>query len=294
MNNIIFSLYIDIPESELDYQSPHYGSKISKTLHTKQQLKKYYNWLKEMQVKYAKSIGVEYKLFEYDDEYKSYHKWFKETYPQITSYNIVNFYKIQLLYKLSIKHENILYLDFDVIPISNNNFFKHHDFNFVNILTGTAESQTKINKDISLVLEKNKIHSNRSPTAKYWNAHAMCAEKEIMSEVEVYNTGIVGINYKNLKKLKYFNNFKKTIKIMDDLIKNDTMYPNHIQNSFGYDNETIWAYKTMSNKVKTKKLNKTWHHFMDKWNYIPFGTNFVHCINKNFKYVKDYYEKNCL
>ena len=152
----------------------------------------------------------------------------------------------------------------------------------------------KINKDISLVLEKNKIHSNRSPTAKYWNAHAMCAEKEITSAVEVYNTGIVGINYKNLKKLKYFNDFKKTIKIMDDLIKNDTMYPKHIQNSFGYDNETIWAYKTMSNKVKTKKLNKTWHHFMDKWNYIPFGTNFVHCINKNFKYVKDYYEKNCL
>ena len=59
MNNIIFSLYIDIPESELDYQPPHYGSKISKTLHTKQQLKKYYDWLKEMQVNYAKSIGLQ-------------------------------------------------------------------------------------------------------------------------------------------------------------------------------------------------------------------------------------------
>ena len=88
MNNIIFSLYIDIPESELDYQPPHYGSKISKTLHTKQQLKKYYNWLKEMQVKYAKTIGVDYKLFENDDEYKSNHKGFKENNPQITSYII--------------------------------------------------------------------------------------------------------------------------------------------------------------------------------------------------------------
>ena len=33
----------------------------------------------------------------------------------ITSYNIVNFYKIHLLYELAKKYDEILYLDFDVI-----------------------------------------------------------------------------------------------------------------------------------------------------------------------------------
>ena len=80
MTRAIYSLYIDIPEDELDYQPPHYGSDISKTLHTKIQFKKNYSWLKHMQEKYANALNIEYKLFEYDKKYKDYHLWFTKFY----------------------------------------------------------------------------------------------------------------------------------------------------------------------------------------------------------------------
>ncbi len=256
-----------------------------------------------MQEKYAENINIDYKLYEYDDEYKNYHKWFKSTYPQITSYNIVNFYKLKILYDLSKKYDEVLYLDFDAIPIRQNNFFDYHDFSKgIHIMTGTAESQPKVDVDIYEVHEqigrryrkKNQIHSNRSPTAKYWNLKAMCIYDGILGDVTMYNTGIIGTNKNQLDKLSYFNNFNETILIMDSLIAEESMFPQYIHELFGYDNEVIWGYKTMSNKVKTLKLDPTWHHFMDKWNYIPHDVNIVHCINKNFEYVKEYVKKNNL
>ena len=63
MKRIIYSLYVDIPEKELDKQPPHHDSNISKTLHTKLEFQKHPAWLKERHESYAKSIGVDYILF---------------------------------------------------------------------------------------------------------------------------------------------------------------------------------------------------------------------------------------
>jgi hypothetical protein len=45
---------------------------------------------------------------------------------------------------------------------------------------------------------------------------------------------------------------------MKDL-KEDSMYPLNIQDSFGYDNETIMGYKVKKNNVPVYKLSETWH-----------------------------------
>lgn len=49
MKRVIFSLYIDIPEDELDEQPPYPGDDISKTLRTKYVLKENYNFLRDRQ-----------------------------------------------------------------------------------------------------------------------------------------------------------------------------------------------------------------------------------------------------
>ena len=69
MKRIIYSLYVDIPKEDLDWQPPYYNEEIPKTEVTKNEFIKHYDWLKEKQVQYANSIGVEYKLFEYDEQY---------------------------------------------------------------------------------------------------------------------------------------------------------------------------------------------------------------------------------
>lgn len=295
MTKVIYSLYIDIPEEELDWCIPYHGEKESKSLKTKRELKKYYNWLKQMHVNYAKNIKVDYKLFEYDNNFKDYKKWFITRYPEITSYNIVNFYKIYLMYELSKQYEDILYLDFDAIPVSNKSFFDYWDLSKgVAILTNRSHIDTSLHK-INEREINNYVGSVRSPTAKYWNCRALLLESNMSGKNEVYNTGIVGINKFHLQKLNYWNELDVLLLRMKDLIKDkNSMFPKHIQNIFGYDNETIWSYKMEINNVNKQYLTEDWHHFMDKWNYIPGKTNIVHTINKNFKYVKEWYEKNNL
>lgn len=296
MTKIIYSLYIDIPEEELDGGIPYYGEKESKSIKTKREMKKYYDWLKQMHINYARNIGVDYKLFQYDNDFKNYKKWFTSKYPEITTYNIVNFYKIHLMYELSKQYEDILYLDFDAVPVSNNNFFDTWDLTKgVSILTNRQHIDTNLHTKHKMENFKKGSHSVRSPTAKYWNCRALLLEHNMSGKNQVYNTGIVGINRDHLKKLDYWNKFNELILDMKFLIKDkNSMFPMHIQNIFGYDNETIWSYKMEMNDVNVQFLTDKWHHFMDKWNYIPNDTNIVHVVNKNFKYVKDWYEKNNL
>ncbi len=252
-----------------------------------------------MHEQYAESIGIEYKLFEYDKKYEEYKDWFKSKYPEITSYNIVNFYKIHLMYELADQYDELLYLDFDAIPLSKKNFFNEWDLSKgVAILTNRTHVDTSLHT-IKQLSDKHSTkgytHSIRSPTAKYWNCRAMLIENNYSGQNEVYNTGIIGINKHHLDQLDYWNDFKDTIEMMTDLRKDkDSMWPDHIQSLFGFDNETIWSYKMQLNNVSKQWLSDDWHHFMDKWNYIPVNTNIVHVINKNFKYVKDWYEKNNL
>jgi hypothetical protein len=295
-SRIIYSLYIDIPEDELDYQNPHADSTISKTLHTKQEFRNNYEFLKSMHEKYANKIGVEYRLYEYDNSYIEYKSWFNNNYPEITSYNIVNFYKLHILYNLSKEFDEILYLDFDVIPIKYENFFEEWDLSKgIAIMDGTAKSQTDIaSEHTSLAMSKYKNNSNRSPLAKYWNTRAMLnVNEEGTGEYTVFNTGIVGANKYHLDQLDYFGDFRNVLNFMTE-VKEDpnSMFPEFIQKIFGYDNETIWGYKTLSKEIKWQKLNSKWHQFMDKWSYVEKDSTFVHCIKKDFNYMREYCEKN--
>jgi hypothetical protein len=299
MKRVIFSLYIDIPEDELEYQPPYHNDTISKTIRTKERLKEYYPWLKHMQQKYAKTLGIDYKLFEYDKKYIDYKNMFNDKYPMITSYNIVNFYKIHLMYEMANDYDEILYLDFDAVPVSNLNFFDYWDVsnNGVAVLRNQRmadEFDKQIARDAKRYEKHGRAFSIRSPAAKYWNTRAMLIDHNLSGANDVYNTGIVGVSAKDLEKLNYFNNFTALINYMSELREDNGMWPDHIKQMFGYDNETVWSFRMNTNNVNKQWLDDKWHHFMDKWNYIPKQTNIVHVINKEFAYVKEWYEKNNL
>jgi len=293
LKKIIYSVYVDIPEKELDEQPPHHDSNISKTLHTKLEFKKHYAWLKERHESYAKSIGVDYILFEYDKELEEY---VNSMPPEITAYNALNFYKIKKLYDLSKEYDEILYLDFDVIPITTENFFEAWDLDKgIVIMEGTAESQKQIGADTEDLYRQGKRakQSNRSPVAKYWNTRAMLSETELGNGTyTVFNTGIIGANKKHLQNLDYFGEFNENLKLMKELHTHE-MYPTYISQLFGYDNETLWGFKILGKELPWQDMKETgWHHFVDKWNYIPKDTKLVHMIKKDFDFIKEYCEKN--
>ena len=108
MKRIIYSLYIDIPKEDLDYQPPYPGDDVPKTERTRLQFLEHYDKLKKSHLWYANYNNIDYRLFGYDSQYKNFYKWMKTNYPQVNEYCIVNFYKIHLLYELAKDYDEIL------------------------------------------------------------------------------------------------------------------------------------------------------------------------------------------
>jgi hypothetical protein len=283
MSKIIYSLYIDLPEDELDFFDKNIvkNKQVSRNVITRNQFKKNYDKLKGLQQLYAEQNKCDYILFENDEKFINFKTLFNEKYPYLTSYNIVNFYKIYLLYDLSKKYDEILYLDFDVVPLNNENFFEHNDLSkgiFV------LNNNDKVNKLTDIGENTQTI---RSPNAKYYNAQAMLFEKGLSTENDVVNTGIIGINKEHLIKLNYFKDFDDNMNMMTNLKSDTNMFPKRIVKYFGYDNETLFSLKIKENKVPVKWLSKKWHYFFDWPVYIPNDITFVHAINKRFDVIWD-------
>ena len=99
---------------------------------------------------------------------------------------------------------------------------------------------------------------------------------------EVINTGIVGANKEHLDKLKYFDNFEKDLKLMTRLKSDTSIFPKKIVDFFGYDNETLFAFKLNQYNVPVQWLDSKWHYFFSNEHFIPKGTKLVHAINKRF------------
>ena len=282
MKRVIYSLYVDVPEKE------HYGPSkfkydtLEKALETRNSFKDNYKKLIAVKREYAKAIGVSFKMYEYDKQYQTFEKNLLKDFPELTGYEVINFYKIHLLYELAKKYDEILYLDFDAVPVTKDSFFEVWDLqNHIAVYN----NNTMINKNDRTIDKM--IHGIRSPTAKYYNCQAMLIATNNNPNNDVVNTGIIGASKKQILKLDFFGKFKDTIDLMTKLRKEglDNLYPQNIIDMFRYDNETIFSYKINANKVAIQWLDKRWHYFFDTQFYIPKETKIVHTVNKKFDTV---------
>ena len=277
MQTVIYSLYIDIPAEE------HYGNSTikfdttEKASVTVNAFKKHYEKLKYSKEKYAKEIGADFIMFEYDEQYKTFEKNFTKDFPEFTGYEVVNFYKIHLLDELSKKYDNILYLDFDAVPLTSDSFFDTWDL---------SKGICVYNNNSHVRKDYNTIQGIRSPTAKYFNCHAMLLNYGLNPNNDVINTGIIGARKEDIQKLNYFGKFRDVINMMTNLInERGGLYPDNIVDMFRYDNETIFSFKTKVNQVNIQWLDNQWHYFLDTQKFIPEETKIVHAISKDFDLV---------
>tara|TARA_Y100000817_G_scaffold104282_1_gene81689 strand:- start:1 stop:876 length:876 start_codon:yes stop_codon:yes gene_type:complete len=289
MKRVIYSLYVDVPEKE------HYGPSkfkydtLEKAKETRNSFKDNYKRLIAVKREYAKAIGVSFKMYEYDKQYQTFEKNLLKDFPELTGYEVINFYKIHLLYELAKKYDEILYLDFDAVPVTKDSFFEVWDLqNHIAVYN----NNTMINKNDRTIDKM--IHGIRSPTAKYYNCQAMLIATNNNPNNDVVNTGIIGASKKQILKLDFFGGFKDTIDLMTKLRKEgfDNLYPQNIIDMFRYDNETIFSYKINVNKVAIQWLDRRWHYFFDTQFYIPKETKIIHTVNKDFNTVWRFCEKN--
>ena len=277
MKKVIYSLYVDVPAKEHFGDSKNKHDTVDKANVTINAFKNHYDRLIETKIAYAEYCQADFVMFEYDDQYKTFEQNFLKDYPDFTGYEIINFYKIHLLYELSKKYDEILYLDFDVIPFTDESFFDVWDL---------SKGICVYNNNSHVVKHVDVSHSIRSPSAKYYNCQAMLLEVGLSTKNDVINTGIIGARKEDIQKLDFFGKFKDTIDMMTEL-RNDTsgLYPQNIIDMFRYDNETIFSFKREVNKVTIQWLDDKWHYFLDNQKFIPKDTKLVHCICKDFDLV---------
>ena len=269
MNRLIFSLYVEVPDNE-------FVDNVKTNLNTKKEMNDNYQKLVDCKQQYADSIGVDFVMV---NKYKEYYDEMKSKYPFLTTYNIINFYKIYLLYKFSSKYDEILFLDFDVVPNTKENFFEVWDLSKGIAILNNNDKVMRLDE----LTESNQ--TIRSPTSKYYNTKAMLFDMGMKTENDVVNTGIIGINKSNLYKLAYFNTFDRDMIKMTQLKFDTSVFPKKVVGYFGYDNETLFGVKIKENDVPVQWLDDKWHYFFDKWLFIPEDTKLIHAINKRFDIV---------
>ena len=277
MKRVIYSLYVDVPAKEHFGDSKNKHDTVDKAAITVNAFKNHYDRLIETKIAYAEYCQADFVMFEYDDQYKTFEQNFLKDFPMFTGYEIINFYKIHLLYELSKKYDEILYLDFDVIPLTNESFFDVWDL---------SKGICVYNNNSHVIKDVTVAQSIRSPSAKYFNCHAMLLENGLNPRNDVINTGIIGARKEDIQQLDFFGKFKDTIDLMTKLKKDTSgLYSQNIIDMFRYDNETIFSYKKQINNVPIQWLDDEWHYFFDVQGYIPDDTKLVHCINKDFDFV---------
>ena len=291
-NKVVFSVFIDIPEDRLD--NPGWwenGEQVvtDKSKQTKLALLNNAEFVTQRQKQYANDIGADYILFQYDSKYKNFFDDIKNRFTEISEYDIVNFYKHRVMRDMADEYDYVCYIDFDVVPNTTDCIFEAHN---VDKMLAVAESNRLAIRGKVMKSEDYNL-CIRNPATKYWNTHALLFEEGYDPENDVFNTGIIGINKEHIEKLDYFGNFDKTIELMTNVKNDSNLYPEPVRDIFGYDNETIWSYKTKVNKVKTQWLDTEWHYFYDPKNYfIPKSSKFIHVINKRFDKVWQFCERN--
>ena len=277
MKKVIYSIYVDVPVKEHYGNSKNIHDTTEKAFKTVNAFRIHYDRLIESKTTYSKYCEAKYIMFEYDEQYKTFEKNLLTDFPELTGYEIINFYKIHLLYELSKEYDEILYLDFDVVPVTDMSFF-----DVWNLSKGICvyNNNNYVVKDVTV------NQSIRSPSAKYFNCHAMLLENGLNPKNDVINTGIIGAKKEHILQLDFFGKFKDTIDLMTKLRKDiNGLYPQNIIDMFRYDNETIFSFKKELNKTPIQWLDDQWHYFFDTQRFIPKDTKLIHCICKDFDLI---------
>ena len=250
---VIFSIYINIEDDKLDHPGNYQGDNINKSKRTQIELEKYKDRLIKNKFEYAAAIGAEFLLYQDDEEYQQ----FRTRFPDLSEYDIINLYKIYILNELTKQYDMALYMDLDVYCRRKVDFF---DYIPVETHIGCLyNTKADLEIDDSIEYIRNYCYDYRSPHSKYWNAHALLTEEGFSGENVVFNTGIVGASRAVMEKLDYFSDIDQIIETMKEL-KEESIYPETIAAQFGYDNETIFAYKVKKNNVPIHQLDQRWHY----------------------------------
>ena len=284
MKNLIFSIYAPIQDSTIRLQTFFDNDAMSKSQRTHEQFEKYKNELIEVKKSYAKLCGADFILVDWIDKH-----FFDD------EFDSINFYKHHLIEKFCNDYDNILYMDFDVIPNTAQSFFEKHDMNVINVHAVDATKQN--------TWHKNAKHSNkdyRDVMNKHFDRyHMYCKAKcklamlsvgDVMSQDHhVANTGIIGGSSQALSKVQITKRLPHCVDALQQAVQ-ENMFGSSVTQYYFANNETFYSYILDKYQIAWHNITADWHTMIiDQDVYAVkhqlYNAKFAHMINKNFELV---------
>lgn len=275
----IFTIYVEIKDIDFDLVTEKYHplDKLGKSKKSQMGFGMYFDDLVANKSDYAKMVDSDFFFFQHDNHFEEFKNKI-QSYQLMTIYNVINFYKFDRLDYLfaNFDYDEVLYLDFDVLVGTKDNFFTECDLSTMHVPTSPLN-----NTLIKKMLNNQGRCGFRAPEAKKLNTNLMLNEYSLDHNPYSYNTGIFAMNRDVWKHLNYFEDFDNILKLMNDL-KHDRSFPPEVQYCLGYDNETVFGFRLTQRNLDFIDIDETWH-FLVKEQKRDF--KFGHFLHKNFDLV---------
>lgn len=252
VKRIIFSLFtnnVDKHTSATDFK--------------RNQFKKYSSQIETKHREYAQVVGADYKLFT----------------PKSNDYNIIQFEKLLMFEELINDYDEILYIDFDVIPIRNTNIFKAFDLNTICALN----IKCSMEKELYYWLTDNDKWHTMDMYSKSCHKRSMLMLDGDFGNQTCLNTGVVAMNKDMVKKLNLSSQIND-LKLLSNKAILDTIYPKKMAKKWIFNNEVILSYLIERHALPFTDIGMPWNFIID--DTIPTisnGAYFLHFVHKKFE-----------
>ncbi len=261
MKRLIYSLYkedIENHQSSGDYK--------------KSQFKKYKNQIEQSQKTYADICGADYMLLD----------------PTNTNYDKIQIEKLLLLEDFIKSYDEVLYLDFDVIPVTDTSFFERFDLNYLcfhEVVKDMLSIQyEKLKSDVNFTKFSSamRLFTPMNPFVKMAAKNSMLMLDDIIGRETIINTGVVGGNKHSIGLLK----LKDKLNMIDEKLeeaREDNIYPDNISDMFFQNNETYMSYLVEKFNLPYREIGRQWNYVLYTEEDYPHSNNhFLHYISKDF------------
>lgn len=205
MKRIIFSIYTD-----------NVNTHTSVPQYKRDQFALYKDRLEERQKQYAKLCGAEYHLFTTNN----------------VDYDNIQFEKILLCEQLTSQYDEVLYLDFDVVPVTNTNFFDKFNLDTVCVYS----IPTKLPKEIIKFRNQDNTWHTMDMYSKSCCKKAMLLLNDVIGSLECFNTGVFGVNKISAEQLNFSSNLDMCHVFFQQAYK-DNLYPTEMYKNWRPNNE---------------------------------------------------------
>lgn len=278
MKNIIYSIYIENTDPNLD----------EKHQFTKTQLEKHWQKLMDVKKEYAKHCNADFRIYGNDWGWQAFKKKFSGY-----EFDVINLYKIHLWEELGKTYDNVLYLDFDVVPNTTENFFETFDMNKICVHAPNATMDIWSQKDRENYkngkVDFETIISHMDKYSMY--VKAMCkkamlaTDNKLDTDYYIANTAILGGNSSAIKQLRYTERLNEILNVLNKA-KEEQFFGEGISKLFFANNEIFVHYLLDKDNINWFNLPKEWHTYLmakDKITEDIKDSKMIHLINKRFE-----------